>query len=98
MMVLLVMLMMVLLLLLLEEGLEPVIITRLILGHCCLSIIGQMDKGVLVYAPPLVVELAVDIIVCGVGRKTNWQRFERARLLVLLLGQLNTSSVILGCQ
>ena len=76
MMVLLVMLMMVLLLL--EEGLESMIITRLILGHCCLSIVGQLDQGVFVYAPPLVVELAVDVIVCGVGSKTNWQRFERA--------------------
>ena len=65
------------LLLLLEHGLKPMVITRLILGDCCLSIVGQMDQGVLVYASPLV-ELAVHVVVCGIGSKTDWQRFERA--------------------
>ena len=62
---------MMVMLLLLEHGLKPMVITRLILGDGCLSIIGQMNQGVLVYTSPLV-ELAVDVVVCGVGSKTDW--------------------------
>lgn len=84
-------------LLLLEHGFKPMIITRLILSDSCLSIVGQIDQGILVYASPLV-ELPVDVVVCGVGSKADWQRFERARLPVLLLRQLDFSSVILASQ